>query len=147
MVGFVREIAPHLMRMVVGADNRQRILATTVFDAILLCVADATMCTRLAQAHNITGAAILHDLTLAKLYAEEVILLKSGKIFASGLVRSVENAETIAALYSVEHGLADAALEAFSSGQVHFRDNCALYCSPKHGALLNWHQSGQSRPV
>lgn len=66
MIGIVGEIAPHLMRMVVGADNRQRISATAVFDAILLCVADATMCTRLARANNITGVAILHDLTLAK---------------------------------------------------------------------------------
>ena len=72
----------------------------------------------LARAHNITVVAILHDLTLAKLYAEKIILLKSGKIFASGPVTSVLKAETIASLYGVEKALANAVLNAFSSAEL-----------------------------
>ena len=55
MIGFIGLIAPHLMRMVVGADNRQLIPASALFGAILLCVADTIGRTAVAPAEMPVG--------------------------------------------------------------------------------------------
>lgn len=55
-IGFVGLIAPHLMRVITGADPRRLIPAATAAGASLLCLADAA--TRLLARQDLAGTAL-----------------------------------------------------------------------------------------
>ncbi|MDD4344265.1 MAG: ATP-binding cassette domain-containing protein [Eubacteriales bacterium] len=56
---------------------------------------------------GLTVVTVLHDLNLASQFSEEVIMMKDGKIFASGKTSEVLNAENIRAVYEMEVLLAE----------------------------------------
>jgi iron complex transport system ATP-binding protein len=51
------------------------------------------------RAQGLTVLAVLHDLNLAALFCEDLILLKEGQVYATGTVDQVLTAENIAAVY------------------------------------------------
>ncbi|HSL93236.1 MAG TPA: ABC transporter ATP-binding protein [Bacillota bacterium] len=51
------------------------------------------------KARGLTVLAVLHDLNLAALFCEELVLLREGQVYATGTVRQVLTAENIAAVY------------------------------------------------
>jgi iron complex transport system ATP-binding protein len=57
---------------------------------------------KLVQEKNISAIVAIHDLNLASRYAERVIMLSKGIIFAAGSPSSVFTPEKIAEVYSVE---------------------------------------------
>lgn len=56
---------------------------------------------------GLTVVTVLHDLNLASQFSEEVIMMKDGKIFASGKTSEVLNADNIRTVYEMEVLLAE----------------------------------------
>jgi iron complex transport system ATP-binding protein len=57
---------------------------------------------RLRRDHELTVIAAMHDLTLAALYGERVVLLDRGRVAAEGLPRDVLTSSRLAALYGAK---------------------------------------------
>ena len=56
----------------------------------------------LAQRKRLVVAMVLHDLNLAARYSDKILILKKGKIFASGLPEEVLNMKNIEEVYGIE---------------------------------------------
>jgi len=56
---------------------------------------------RLRREHGLTVISAMHDLTLAGMYSDELVLLHEGNTVASGEAREVLRAETLAEFYGV----------------------------------------------
>jgi iron complex transport system ATP-binding protein len=56
---------------------------------------------RLRREHGLTVVSAMHDLTLAGMYADELMLLHEGTVVASGTAAEVLSAETLAEFYGV----------------------------------------------
>jgi iron complex transport system ATP-binding protein len=56
---------------------------------------------RLRREHGLTVMSAMHDLTLAGLYADELVLLHEGTVVASGTAGEVLSADTLAEFYGV----------------------------------------------
>ena len=60
----------------------------------------------LAKNKNFSVCTSLHDLTLARRYSDQVILLKNGQLFAAGDTATTLNSTTIAAVFDIPPDLA-----------------------------------------
>lgn len=60
----------------------------------------------LSVRRGITVAAILHDLNLAVVYADQAVLLKDGTVYAAGLPQEVLDKDRIRTIFEVEVGFA-----------------------------------------
>lgn len=56
---------------------------------------------------------IMHDLSLAKKYCDEVILLKSGSLYSAGKSSHILNENTLAEVFNVEAKVSDCSIEFF----------------------------------
>ncbi|PYE42883.1 iron complex transport system ATP-binding protein [Rhizobium sp. PP-F2F-G20b] len=54
------------------------------------------------RSHDVVTLAVLHDLNLATRYADEVLLLKNGRVHTSGTTEAVMDPATISDVYGVE---------------------------------------------
>jgi len=57
---------------------------------------------RWLASHNVGVACIVHDFNLALAYADECVVLKNGKVYASGPTRQALTAEVIGAVFGVQ---------------------------------------------
>jgi iron complex transport system ATP-binding protein len=57
---------------------------------------------KLVADEHLAAAVAIHDLNLASRYCDKIVMMKAGKIFAAGNVKSVLTAENISAVYDVE---------------------------------------------
>lgn len=56
----------------------------------------------LCRKKTVTVAAVLHDINLAMQYCDELLMMKEGKLFASGKTEEVVNAQNLRAVYGME---------------------------------------------
>jgi len=56
---------------------------------------------KIARESNISVISTMHDLNLASLYADRILMIKNGKIFASGGIE-ILNRENIKAVYGID---------------------------------------------
>ncbi|MDP0494412.1 MAG: ABC transporter ATP-binding protein [Fusobacterium sp. JB021] len=57
---------------------------------------------KLVDNHDITGVVVLHDLNLASIFCDEIILMKNGEIFYKGTPKEVLTRENLKEIYDLE---------------------------------------------
>lgn len=51
---------------------------------------------------NLTAVAVLHDLNLASMFCDEIIMLKDGKVYCKGTPKEIFTSENLKAVYNLE---------------------------------------------
>jgi iron complex transport system ATP-binding protein len=57
---------------------------------------------KLVTEEHLAAAVAIHDLNLASRFCDKIVMMKDGKVFAAGNIKSVLTAENISAVYDVE---------------------------------------------
>lgn len=98
-IGFIGLVAPHIARILLGEDHRFYLPGSALDLNYQFHVMDLVR--RDTQAQNRVTIVVVHDINIALRHGEHVLMLKDGRLVASGAPETVITAERLAEVYRV----------------------------------------------